>query len=72
MERSMKKAANFRFNVQTLYLLTALAEKMHLSKTAVIENALEAYAKKQHSLFKYAGSLNQQQADRIQLAIHSK
>lgn len=63
----MKHAVNFRLSKQAITTLSLLEKKMHTSKTDIIERALQSYAKKkianQDTLMRYAGMLNQQEAD---------
>ena len=62
----MKQAMNFRFSSQTVALLSALEKKLHTSKTAVVEQALNAYAcnklPTQQPLLQYAGILSDNEA----------
>ena len=63
----MKQVVNFRLSEQTINVLAMLENKLHCSKTAVVEKALHLYAKKelanQALILKYAGVLNTQDAD---------
>jgi predicted transcriptional regulator len=63
----MKRVVNFRLSEQAVHVLLELEKKMHYSKTAIVENALQMYAKKelgkQAAILKFAGSLNEQDAD---------
>lgn len=69
----MKKALNFRLNHQAIILLTMLEEKLHTSKTAVIEESLEYYAKMKlktkNPLMRYAGILSDGTADKMLVII---
>lgn len=69
----MKHVVNFRLNDQTINVLGMLEKKLHYSKTAIVENALQLYAKKelakQSRLMKYAGKLNIQDANAILTSI---
>jgi hypothetical protein len=63
----MKHAMNFRLNQQAINILLLLEKNMHTTKTAVIEAALEDYAKrrlpKRHELLAYAGILKNDEAE---------
>lgn len=64
----MKQAKNFRFTPKTIAVLHQLEEHLHLSKTAVLEQALLYYAKKKlslndNSLLQFAGKLSEKDAD---------
>lgn len=63
----MKKATNFRLSNQTTRTLSLLEKKMHLSKTTIVEKAIQFYAKKelasQHPLLKFSGILDDDEAD---------
>lgn len=63
----MKQALNFRLNDQTIGALSILQKKLHCSKTAIIEKAVQSFAKKelahQHKLLAFAGILNDRDAD---------
>lgn len=58
----MKRVVNFRLSEQAVHVLLELEKKLHHSKTAIVENALQMYAKKelgkQATILKFAGSLN--------------
>ena len=65
-----KTAINFRLNRRALLLLSLLKEKLHTSKTDVVEKALQYYASqklnaKQNTLMQYAGILSEQESDRM-------
>lgn len=66
---TMKQAMNFRLSMQTIAILTTLEQKMHASKTAVVEEALRYYAEKkmhaQSGLLDFAGVLNENDADEM-------
>ena len=76
----MKQVVNFRLNHQAIIALSMLEKKLHTSKTAIIEQALQFYAKKelagQKSILPYAGILNEQDAtlmlETIQSSKHNK
>ena len=63
----MKQAVNFRLSRQSIATLAMLEKKLHTSKTAIIEQALQNYAKKkianQDTLMSYAGILSEHEAD---------
>jgi len=71
----MKQAINFRLSNQALNTIIFLVKKLHCSKTAVIESALQLYAKKeiskQNEFLKYAGILNSEDADSMLKIIKS-
>ncbi|MBA2651143.1 MAG: hypothetical protein H0U73_02560 [Tatlockia sp.] len=70
----MKQVVNFRLSEQAINVLGVLEKKLHYSKTAIVENALQLYAKKelakQATILKYAGSLNKKDADGMLVSIH--
>jgi predicted transcriptional regulator len=72
----MKQVVSFRLSEQTIDVLTMLERKLHYSKTAVIEKALQLYAKKelvnQSLILKYAGVLSKQDADTMLASIHGE
>ena len=65
----MKQAVNFRLSQQTMYALSLLEEKLHASKTRVVEIALQAYAKQKlplkNTLLAYAGVLGENEAENL-------
>lgn len=65
----MKRMVNFRLSAQALTTLSILEEKLHSSKTAVIEKAIDFYAKKKlsskKSILEFAGILNEKEAERM-------
>ena len=71
----MKQAMNFRFSSQAVTTLSILTKKLHLSKTALLEQAIQSYAKKslpkRNSLMEYAGVLQETEAEKILLTIKS-
>lgn len=71
----MKQVVNFRLSNRAITALSMLEDKMHISKTAVIEEALQLYAKKvlrpQGEIFEFAGILSDKEADSILEAIES-
>lgn len=73
--RSRKKPINFRLTHQALMILALLEKKLHTSKTAVIEKALQFYAdqklKFDNPLMQYAGILSEKESDDMLVAIKS-
>lgn len=65
----MKQAMNFRLSSRATAALRLLENKTHQSKTAIIEKALELYAKKEMShqnvLLPYAGILTDKDANTL-------
>ncbi len=72
----MKQAAHFRLSNKAISALLMLEEKMHTSKTAVVEKALLDLAKKEllqkNNLLAFAGSLKTKAADEMLSAIKSQ
>ena len=73
----MKKAVNFRLHQETILMLSTLESSLQMSRTAIVEAAIECYAKKklkkQASLMSLAGSLPSDDADELlKLAKSSK
>lgn len=70
----MKQVVNFRFSEQTIRTLALLQDKLHCSKTAIVEKALRLFAKKefvkQSVILQYAGALNKQEADAMLISIN--
>lgn len=68
-----KKPINFRLTRQTLLLLTLLEKKLHTSKTAVVEKALQFYAdqklKFDNPVMQYAGIFSEKNADEMLASI---
>ncbi len=64
---------NFRLNSRTVARLSTLSKELHLSKTDVLEKAIDFYAKKQmrsqSDLMKFAGILSEEDANKMQSAI---
>lgn len=62
-----KRPANFRLSHQAMLILIRLEEKLHTSKTAVVEKALEYYAdqklKLRNNLMRYAGILSEKESN---------
>jgi len=71
----MKQVVNFRLSTSATTTLSILEKKLHTSKTAIVEQALQSYAKKkllnQKGLLEYAGILGAQEADSMLLIIES-
>ncbi len=71
----MRHTTTFRFDAKTLTLLQTLAESLHCSKTAIIEQALEEYAKRNthyiSPLLKHAGVLSDKEANTLLTAIQT-
>lgn len=70
----MKQAMNFRFTPKTIAVLHQLEGHLHLSKTAVLEQALLYFAKKKLSLndnvlLQFAGKISEKDADSMLKAI---
>jgi hypothetical protein len=63
----MKKMVNFRLNEQIIGIISLLENKLHCSRTAVVEQALQFYAQKKmaehENILKYAGVLSAQDAN---------
>jgi hypothetical protein len=70
----MKQVVNFRLSAQALNVLATLEKKLHYSKTAIVEKALQFYAKKQLAkqslILQYAGALSHQDADAMLVSIN--
>ncbi len=75
LEVKMKQVVNFRLSHQAITALSMLEDKMHTSKTAIIEEALQLYAKKvlfpRGEIFDFAGILNDEEADLLLKNIQS-
>ena len=71
----MRRPMIFRFNNQAVMTLSALAKELHVSKTILLEQALQAYAKKtlfkKNTLMEYAGILHYEDAEKMGSAITS-
>jgi predicted transcriptional regulator len=69
----MKQAVNFRLNESTIHALGMLEQKLHCSKTAIVERALQFYAKreltKQQLIMEYAGVLKASNAEEMLASI---
>ena len=68
-----KKPINFRLTRQTLLLLTLLEKKLHTSKTAVVEKALQFYANQKlkfdNPVMQYAGIFSEKDTDEMLASI---
>lgn len=67
--RAAKKPINFRFKQQTLLILSLLEKKLHTSKTAVVEKALQFYAdqklKHHNPMMRFAGMFSDAESDEM-------
>lgn len=64
----MKQTMQFRLFPETTHLIEQIADTLHVNKTWVVEHAIVEFAKHhhpQHSLLKYAGILNDTEADEM-------
>lgn len=64
----MKQQMNFRFDPETVAILSCLEVRLHASKTTIIEQALELYAKKMqalHPLSKFIGILSDKESKKM-------
>lgn len=63
----MKRAINFRFDNQTITTLALLEERLHASRTSIVEEAIAHYAreklKQRAQYMKYAGSLSEEEGE---------
>ena len=63
----MKQVCNFRLNEQTISVLGVLQKRLHCSKTAIVERAIQTFARKKmprhHKLFTFAGILSECEGD---------
>lgn len=68
-----KKPINFRLTQHTVLILSLLEKKLHTSKTAVVEKALQFYAnqklKPKNPLMQFAGAFSDKEADSLLLTI---
>lgn len=64
-----KKPANFRLSHQAMLILVRLEEKLHTSKTEVVEKALQYYANQQlklnNTLMRFAGIFSEKESDEM-------
>lgn len=72
----MKQAINFRLSKQTITILSLLSESLKLSKTEIVERALQHYfdiqSVDEHSpLMAFAGIISDDDADGMLDAIYS-
>jgi len=69
----MKRAVNLRLNESVILTLNQLSQELHTTKTEIIEKAIKLFSKqnniKQHQLLKFAGKLNNSDADNMLKAI---
>lgn len=71
----MRHAMNFRFKPDTIVTLQQLEELLHISKTAVLEEALRLYAKKKlavtQTLLQFAGKISKKDSNDMLKSIKS-
>lgn len=71
----MKKAMNFRLNTKSITLLSSLSEDLHMSKTDILERAIQYYAikkmRQQSKILEFAGILTDKEADDMLKTIKS-
>ncbi len=69
----MKHTSNFRLSSQAIAALSMLAEKLHMSKTDIVEHAIAEYSLHytNHPLLKFAGTLSEKEADIMLNTIYS-
>lgn len=72
----MKQAINFRLSKHSITVLSSLAESLDLSKTEIMERALQAYfeiesAQRHSPLMEFAGILSNEDADVMLESIYS-
>lgn len=73
---SKKTPINFRITRRTLILLRLLEDKLHTSKTNVVERALQDYANQKlkrtkNTLMRFAGILSEKETDDMLSVIRS-
>lgn len=74
----MRQAMNFRFTPETILTLTKLEKELHTSKTAVLEQALYYFAKKnklrtiQQPLLQFAGKISARDANDMLKTVTSR
>jgi len=65
----MKRAVNIRLDEQIIYILNQLTQELQVTKTEVIERAIELFRKenqiKQNNLLQFAGSLKSSEANKM-------
>jgi len=65
----MKKAVNLRLNESIVITLDKLSKDLHTTKTDIVEKAIQLFSSKnsknQNDLLKYAGMLNDDNANQI-------
>lgn len=68
-----KRPANFRLSHQAMMILMRLEEKLHTSKTEVVEKALQYFAKQQlklnNTLMRFAGILSEKESNEMMSVI---
>lgn len=71
----MRRAVNFRLSHEAIGVLSMLEEELSVSKTAVVEQALQLYARKKrkpkNSFMAYAGMLSEEEGDAMLAVIKS-
>lgn len=69
----MKHPTAFRMTDNTLSIINMLSSELHISKTAVIEEAVSFYAQEKHKnkLLKYAGILSDEEANTLLETMYS-
>ncbi len=72
----MKRAMNFRLSKQAVSMLFSLSETLEMTKTEIVEDALQKYFEKsklgQHSpLSEFAGTLDDADANQMLESIYS-
>ncbi len=69
----MKRAINIRLEERTILLLNRLSKEFQMTKTEIIEKAIEHFSKESHHeknhLMKFAGVLREKDADDMLEAI---
>ena len=69
----MKQPVNFRLNERSMAVLESLVQSLGLSKTQVVEEALDHYVQQveehQHPLLAFSGILNEKEAENMLQAI---
>lgn len=72
----MKQAINFRLSKRSTTVLSLLSESLELSKTAIVERALQLYFERENAerhspLMEFAGILSNDDADDMLDVIYS-
>ncbi len=69
----MKQPVNFRLNQRSMAVLESLVQSLGISKTQVVEEALDHYVQQveehQHPLLAFSGILNEKEAESMLQAI---